>query len=171
MRRIDYEHAGREHGVELKDAGDHLVTATVHAGEAWKSLTFGATDLGGGRYLVRIGDTVHDVRVERDARGPGVRVRIGQDVVTLEKLDPFRDSVSTQRAGGGSRKVLSPMPGRIVDVLVKAGDAVTAGQPLVIVEAMKMANEIRAPIAGRIVSVAAVMGPVDAGATLVVIEG
>ena len=172
MRRIDYEHAGAEHGVELKDAGDQLVSATVHAGGSWKTLTFSATDLGGGRYLVRVGDAVHDVRVERDARGPGVRVRLGQEVVVLEKLDPFRDSVRKGRAGGGSRKVQSPMPGRVVDVLVAAGDTVTAGQPLVIVEAMKMANELRSPMDGRVKSVSAVKGaPVDAGALLVVIEG
>ena len=51
-------------------------------------------------------------------------------------------------ATGGS--VASPMPGRLVKLLVAAGDAVAAGQPLCIVEAMKMQNELAAPRAGRV---------------------
>ena len=49
--------------------------------------------------------------------------------------------------------VRSPIPGRVVKLLVKAGDAVAAGQTLVVLEAMKMENELRAPRAGRVVDV------------------
>ena len=52
--------------------------------------------------------------------------------------------------GTGPRSIVSPMPGRIVKVLVKAGDTVAAHQGLVVVEAMKMENELRAPRAGRV---------------------
>jgi biotin carboxyl carrier protein len=63
------------------------------------------------------------------------------------------------------------MPGRVVRVLVAAGDQVEARQPLVVVEAMKMENELRAPRAGRIKQVAVAPGlSVDAGAVLVLIE-
>jgi biotin carboxyl carrier protein len=63
------------------------------------------------------------------------------------------------------------MPGRIVRVLVAVGDAVTARQAVVVVEAMKMENELRAPRDGRVKEITATAGdPVEAGRILVVIE-
>jgi biotin carboxyl carrier protein len=63
------------------------------------------------------------------------------------------------------------MPGRVVRVLVGQGDSVEAGQGVVVVEAMKMQNEMKAPRAGRVVSVSAREGAaVGAGESLVVIE-
>jgi biotin carboxyl carrier protein len=63
------------------------------------------------------------------------------------------------------------MPGRIVRVLVGPGDEVTARQGVVVVEAMKMENELRAPKAGRVREVAVSPGvSVEAGRVLVVIE-
>ena len=63
------------------------------------------------------------------------------------------------------------MPGRIVKVLVKAGDRVAGGQGLVVVEAMKMENELRAPRDGTVAAVRVSEGmSVDANAVLVVVE-
>jgi biotin carboxyl carrier protein len=63
------------------------------------------------------------------------------------------------------------MPGRVVKVLVKSGDTVAARQPLVIVEAMKMENELRAPRAGTVADVRVSEGQsVEANAVLVVLE-
>ena len=63
------------------------------------------------------------------------------------------------------------MPGRIVKVLVAAGDAVTAGQPLLVMEAMKMENEIRAPKAGTVADLRVAEGAsVDAHAVLLLLE-
>ena len=75
-------------------------------------------------------------------------------------------------AGGkGPVKVIAPMPGKVVKVLVKPGDTVTARQGVVVVEAMKMENELRAPKAGTVSEVHATEGAsVEAGTTLVVIE-
>lgn len=71
----------------------------------------------------------------------------------------------------GEQSVVAPMPGRVVRVLVAAGDEVTARQGLVIVEAMKMENELRAPKAGRVKDVGVTPGTsVEAGRVLVVIE-
>ena len=70
-----------------------------------------------------------------------------------------------------SARVVAPMPGRITRVLVKAGDVVTARQGLVVVEAMKMENELRSPRGGTVADVRAVEGAlVDANAVLIVIE-
>lgn len=71
----------------------------------------------------------------------------------------------------GEQKITAPMPGRVVRVLVAAGDAVEARQPVIVVEAMKMENELRSPKAGRVKDVAVSAGAsVEAGRVLVVIE-
>lgn len=71
----------------------------------------------------------------------------------------------------GEHRVTAPMPGRVVRVLVARGDAVAARQPVVVVEAMKMENELRSPRAGRVKEVEVVAGAsVEAGRVLVVID-
>jgi biotin carboxyl carrier protein len=65
------------------------------------------------------------------------------------------------RGAEGGGVVKSPMPGRVVKVLVQKGDQVTVGQPLLVVEAMKMENEVRAKAAGTVLDV-----HVAAGATV-----
>jgi acetyl/propionyl-CoA carboxylase alpha subunit len=71
----------------------------------------------------------------------------------------------------GDQPVVAPMPGRIVRVLVARGDTVAARQAVVVVEAMKMENELRAPKDGRVKEVAVEPGAsVEAGRVLVVIE-
>lgn len=82
-----------------------------------------------------------------------------------------------QKKGGGSasatgaQRVVAPMPGKVVRVLVKPGDEVKARQGLVVVEAMKMENELRAARDGRVRDVAVAEGQsVDAGAVLMVVE-
>lgn len=71
----------------------------------------------------------------------------------------------------GTQQVLAPMPGKVVKVLVKAGDEVKARQGLVVVEAMKMENELRSPKDGRVSDVLVAEGAsVEAGRLLVVVE-
>ena len=75
------------------------------------------------------------------------------------------------RGAGGVQRVTAPMPGKVVRVLVSAGDEVMARQPLLVIEAMKMENELTAFRAGRVTEVTAVEGAsVEAGRLLVVIE-
>jgi biotin carboxyl carrier protein len=80
------------------------------------------------------------------------------------------------RGGGaaqaaGTQQVLAPMPGKVVKVLVRAGDEVKARQGLVVVEAMKMENELRSPKDGRVSDVLVAEGAsVEAGRLLVVVE-
>jgi biotin carboxyl carrier protein len=70
----------------------------------------------------------------------------------------------------GPQRIVAPMPGRIVKVLVKPGDAVVARQGLIVVEAMKMENELRAPGAGIVSEVRAAEGAsVEANSVLIVI--
>ena len=71
----------------------------------------------------------------------------------------------------GEQAILAPMPGRVVRVLVSRGDEVAVRQPVVVVEAMKMENELRSPKAGRVKDVSVAPGTsVETGRILVVIE-
>jgi biotin carboxyl carrier protein len=112
----------------------------------------------------------YEVAVERRANGERI-VYVDGLAVPVSFVDP-RERLVRRRgpavADGGPRSILSPMPGRIVKVLVHEGDMVAARQGLVVVEAMKMENELRAPRAGRVSAVKVVEGmSVEANAVLV----
>jgi biotin carboxyl carrier protein len=82
-----------------------------------------------------------------------------------------RKDQGAQAGGSGPLGVLAPMPGKIVRVLVRAGEAVQAGQPLIVIEAMKMENELRAAGAGTVADIQVREGQsVEAGALLAVIH-
>lgn len=90
-------------------------------------------------------------------------------------LDVSVNGRRARRAGAaaatGEQRILAPMPGKVLRVLVAPGDEVTARQPLVVVEAMKMENELASQRAGRVKDVPAVVGQsVEAGRLLVVVE-
>jgi biotin carboxyl carrier protein len=101
--------------------------------------------------------------------------RPGHDavVVAAEVADARRASIvapARPAAGGAPVVIRSPIPGRVVKLLVKAGDAVTAAQTLVVLEAMKMENELRAPRAGRVLDVRCAEGAaVESGQDLVTV--
>ena len=83
----------------------------------------------------------------------------------------FERAGPADAAGHGEQRIKAPMPGRVVRVLVKAGETVAARQGLVVVEAMKMENELTASRGGRIKEVAVAEGAsVEAGRLLVIVE-
>ena len=93
-------------------------------------------------------------------------------VFAVTVTDP-RSAAAGNGAGArsGQLKIASPMPGKVIRVLVAAGEAVTAGQGLVVVEAMKMQNEMQAPRDATVVTVNAVdAATVVAGEVLMVLE-
>ncbi len=101
----------------------------------------------------------------------GVHVNGRQLAVTISESGRARRRGGAAAPGAGPQRLTAPMPGKVVRVLVAPGDAVEAGQGLVVVEAMKMENELRAAKAGRVASVSVVEGQsVDAGAVLAVVE-
>ncbi|MBN9525968.1 MAG: acetyl/propionyl/methylcrotonyl-CoA carboxylase subunit alpha [Alphaproteobacteria bacterium] len=82
-------------------------------------------------------------------------------------VDPF----AAEDDEGGHGGVTSPMPGKVIQVLAQAGDAVAKGQPLLILEAMKMEHTIAAPVDGRIAAINAAVGEqVNEGVVLVAFE-
>jgi biotin carboxyl carrier protein len=96
------------------------------------------------------GDRAYAVSIEGGAAGAQVTVAGHLYQVTLEdeRERAAHDAERTRSAGGGDLK--SVMPGVVIKLLVKAGDTVAKDQPLLILEAMKMQNEIVAPAAGRV---------------------
>ena len=102
-----------------------------------------------------------------------LEIHDGLQTFTAEVADPR--AWRGRRHGGaqaeGRQQVAAPMPGKVVRVLAKAGDKVEAGQGLVVVEAMKMQNEIRSPKSGIVERVLAREGqPVNAGEVLVWVD-
>jgi biotin carboxyl carrier protein len=140
---------GRTHHVDVARIGAHtlsLIMDSVWSAEA--SVIAGGVD---GHVTVHVGGIAVPVTV--NGRG-----RFGRH-------DDRSDS------GSGPQRVVAPMPGKVVRVAVGVGDAVSARQPVVVVEAMKMENELRASRDGIVAEIHAREGmSVDAGALLVVIQ-
>jgi biotin carboxyl carrier protein len=117
---------------------------------------------------------VYECRVERDAAQPAlVHVHTGNRDYAIKLVDPkrLRAGQSAGAQGDGAAQVVAPMPGKIVRVLVEQGESIEAGQGIVVVEAMKMQNEMKSPRAGRVVELQATLGAtVNAGDVLAVIE-
>jgi biotin carboxyl carrier protein len=101
-----------------------------------------------------------------------LKLQAGAHEFTAEVID--QRAWSGRRHGSveaaGPQQILAPMPGKVVRILVKEGDHVEAGQGLLVVEAMKMQNEIRSPKGGTVERVLAKEGqPVNAGEVLCVV--
>jgi acetyl/propionyl-CoA carboxylase alpha subunit len=125
--------------------------------------------------LVTVGEEIHRVVVRTGAsRGlytlwlDGYRF----DVEALdERTRAIRDLAGNAAGPSGPAPLKAPMPGLIVRVHVQVGDSVQAGQGLVVMEAMKMENELRAPAAGKVKSILATPGTaVEKGALLIELE-
>lgn len=116
-----------------------------------------------GRQLsVRVDGQVVDLTTEGTPPEMGAVASGHRSYVRVES-ERMRSAEQAKKTtvGGGDRVVKSPMPGRVVKVLVAKGDAVEAGQGLLVLEAMKMENEVKARVAGTVADV-----HVAAGATV-----
>ncbi len=125
--------------------------------------------------LVRIGDSVHRVVVRRRAARGEYVLWIDGFEYQVEALDEraraIRDLSAAAAVASGPAPLIAPMPGLVVRVNVEPGATVSAGQGLVVVEAMKMENELRSPAAGTVKSVRVTPGTaVEKGAVLVELE-
>ena len=107
-----------------------------------------------------------------EVRVAGGEIAIAGIAFRFEIDDPRQWKRSTQAAGAhGRASIKAAMPGKIVRILVKAGDEVVAGQGIIVVEAMKMQNELKAPRDGRVTGIEVKENDsVNAGAVLALIE-
>ncbi|HEY2431189.1 MAG TPA: biotin/lipoyl-containing protein [Vicinamibacterales bacterium] len=169
---FEIEVNGRSRSVSIERAGDSRFRVTVdgevalvdaqRVGAYGVSLLFPDASSRSARVAVAPGPT------------PGEQLaylqgRIASLAVNARRTG--RGAADSDAATHGEQRVTAPMPGRVVRVLVSPGDAVEARQPLVVVEAMKMENELRSPKSGHVKEVAVVAGTsVEAGRVLLVID-
>jgi biotin carboxyl carrier protein len=111
--------------------------------------------------------------VKRQTTPAGTRIVIGDAVFDVEVRDP-RSFRARKRGAGldeGPQKITSPMPGKVVRVLAPEGTEVEAGQGVIVIEAMKMQNEMKSPKKGRVQKIIAPEGTaVNAGDALAIVE-
>jgi biotin carboxyl carrier protein len=124
-----------------------------------------ATEVEPGVFSVLIDGRSYEVRL-------GATVQIQGRKFAVEVRDARNASKSSHSAlGSGRQNITAPMPGKVIRVLVSNGDAVEAGAGLVVVEAMKMQNEMKAPRAAQVLEVRVTDGDtVTAGQALLVLE-
>jgi biotin carboxyl carrier protein len=117
---------------------------------------------------------VFDCRVDgRPESGSKADVIVGTHRHQIVLVDPkrLRTASAAGAHGQGAARIVAPMPGKIVRLLVEAGQAVEAGHGIVVVEAMKMQNEMKSPKSGTIVSIDVEVGAtVNGGDLLAVVE-
>ena len=126
-----------------------------------------------GHYLLISDATVFDCRVDvKPESGKPVDVFVGTKHYAVALTDPKRlrgATIASAHADEAAR-IIAPMPGKVVRVLVDAGARVEPGEGIVVVEAMKMQNEMKSPRAGRVLAISAKEGAtVTAGEVLATI--
>jgi biotin carboxyl carrier protein len=155
----------------------HVVDVIEHEGRYRVSIDDQQWDVDGrltaqGIYSLLINGVSHVADVDDD--GGACVVEVGGETYTLRVEEQTRYIIRTRGGvggGAGAQTVKAPLPGKITHVPVRAGDAVIAGQSLVVIEAMKMENELKAAAPGTVREVRVSAGQaVNAGDVLVVID-
>jgi biotin carboxyl carrier protein len=164
--KLQIELDGENRRVEMTQAGERPIW-TIDG----QRLEADATEVSPGVYSILINGKSFEVRMEHS--GSELRAATGGRefrIVIPDEREWHRNRGSAVEAEG-RQQVLAPMPGKIVRVLMKTGDAVRAGQGLLVVEAMKMQNEIRAPKSGTIDRLSVVEGQtVNAGEVVAIVS-
>ncbi len=110
--------------------------------------------------------------VKREGPAENLHLWVGRECYAVELHDPrsLRSRRQTTGSEGGPQKLVAPMPGKVVRVLVKERAPVEAGQGVMVVEAMKMQNEIKSPKKGTVQKVVVSQGAaVNAGDVLAIV--
>lgn len=123
-----------------------------------------------GVYTFLDGDRVYEAHVSALDQS-SLRVQIGSHSFTTKIIDRKHRRATLEHGTEGRQNLVAPMPGKIVRVLLNVGDEVRSGQGVVVVEAMKMQNEIKSPKQGHVVEIRVAEGAsVDANQVLAVVE-
>jgi biotin carboxyl carrier protein len=176
---------GQEHHIDTS-SDEHLGTITLDEQEYsidWKQLAPLATDAKGhvdvgGRYSLILKGKTYEVFARRITRadqknGQTYEISIGGQRFEVKAEDERTKLLAGLIKGGdhsGEATIHAPMPGLVVGVLMEAGAEVKMGQPVIVLEAMKMENDLASPINGKIKEILVNKGQtVDLGDVLVVI--
>ncbi|MGC2330539.1 MAG: biotin/lipoyl-containing protein [Candidatus Acidiferrales bacterium] len=129
-----------------------------------------AIEVAPGIYSILIGSSSFEVRVEPDAASLQITVAGREYAARIRDRRQWRRNRGAAIEAEGRQRVLAPMPGKVVRVLVKPGEAVEAGKGILVVEAMKMQNEVRSPKSGKVERILVSEGQaVSAGEVLAVV--
>jgi biotin carboxyl carrier protein len=166
--KLNAEVEGEKLSVEVRQEGGR-----VFAEVDGRRYELEARGVGAGEYLLLRDGRVYECRVGRRSGGAPLSVTVGarEYDVTLTDTKHLRGAGVAHAHDSGRAQVTAPMPGKVVRVMVEAGQQVEAGQGVVVVEAMKMQNELKSPKGGTIAELRAEPGAtVNAGDVLAVIE-
>jgi biotin carboxyl carrier protein len=161
--------------VQIRSAGgvNNRVVELARAEEGWVITLDGqrvdadVAEVAANTFSILLNGRAFEIRVMPRLDG-SLQVQTSREEFLVELLDPraWRGRHSAAEAEG-RQQVVAPMPGKIVRVLVQEGELVEAGQALLVVEAMKMQNEIRSPKNGKVEGLRVKEGqPVNAGEIL-----
>jgi biotin carboxyl carrier protein len=163
---FDIELGGKKHRIEAAQSGER---------EKWsidgREVAADVVEIAPGVFSLLIDGQSIEVRVEKFAG----KLRVA--VVGREYEAAVRDPREWKRGGGGAAEaegraqIMAPMPGKVIRLLVAGGDTIEAGQGIVVVEAMKMQNEIRSTKSGKVEKLAVAEGQTVNAGDLVAIIG
>ena len=146
----------------------------VYAEIDGRGYTLEVRESGVGGYVLMAGGNVFDCRVDgRADTGKPIAVNVAATEYSVTLTDPkrLRGASGALAHADEAARIVAPMPGKVVRVLVSLGDQVEAGTGIVVVEAMKMQNEMKSPKAGTLTALHVAVGAtVNAGDVLAVIE-
>jgi biotin carboxyl carrier protein len=120
---------------------------------------------------VLLGSKSYEVR--RDSSGAETQIVVGEERFSVEVRDPRSLRARRAKAGtsDGPKKITAPMPGKVVRIISPEGTDVEAGQGVIVIEAMKMQNELKSPKQGVVRKILVAEGAtVNAGDALAVVE-
>jgi len=163
--KYEMEIRGQQVSVELEQSGERVV---ARVGDRDYDLEYFSPE--DGVYTFLEGERVFEAHVS-SLDEASLRVQIGARVFATRIIDRKHRRSKVEHAIEGRQNLVAPMPGRVVRVLRHAGDEVAAGDGIIVVEAMKMQNEIKSPKSGRIVEIrVAEDATVNANQVLAVVE-
>ncbi|MBI3758632.1 MAG: biotin/lipoyl-binding protein [Deltaproteobacteria bacterium] len=158
---------GAEHQLEVEELTAH--TLRIKLGESQFDLD--VHRVGRSSYSILVNNRSFDFDVVREGEELLVASRGGAARVTLVDAARKSRNAGARPLAAGKASLKAMMPGRVIHVLVNVGDEVAAQQGLLVVEAMKMENEIKAPKAGKVVEIKVKPGQtVEKGELLLVVE-
>jgi biotin carboxyl carrier protein len=168
--KLTAEVDGQSYALELERREGARVEATIDG----RRYELEARETEAGAFLLLVDGRVYEGRAQRaSAQGKACEVQLGDEVFRVTLFDPkrLRGARGAGAEASGRAQVVASMPGKVVRVLVAEGATVEAGDGLVVVEAMKMQNELKSPKSGTVVELRAEAGAtVNAGDVLVVVE-